>query len=119
MFCGSGWSNGWFFSGWIVPGLFLLALLGGAAWLLSRRTPASGLAPKACPRCGGSVQEVYFRCPHCGDTLKSNCPGCSRVVDQAWDYCPFCNAALKAEVKQPITTMTTDQQPHESERRVL
>ncbi len=101
MFCGSGWSNGWFFSGWIVPGLFLLALLGGAAWLLSRRTPASGLAPKACPRCGGSVQEVYFRCPHCGGALKSNCPGCSRVVDQAWEFCPFCSEALKAEAEQP------------------
>ena len=109
MFCGPGWSGGWFFSGWIVPGLLLLTLLGGAVWLLSRRIPASGLASKACPRCGGSVQEVYFRCPLCGDALKRNCPACSRVVDQGWDFCPFCSEALKAEAKQPTTTMTTDQ----------
>lgn len=79
----------------------MLALFGGTVWLLSRRTPASGLAPKTCPRCGDSVQETYFRCPHCGDALKSNCPGCSRVVDLAWEFCPFCSEALKSEAKQP------------------
>lgn len=50
---------------------------------------------KLCPTCNGVIQEAYFRCPHCGATLKHNCPVCSRVVEQIWRYCPFCNQPLK------------------------
>ena len=48
-----------------------------------------------CPICNGVIQEVYFRCPHCGATLKHHCPACARVVEQAWPDCPFCNQPLK------------------------
>ncbi len=109
MFCESGCSGGWLFSEWIMPGVLLLVLLAGTAWLLNRRTPSTLSAAGNCPHCGGPVQQAYFRCPHCGDELKHNCPGCSRVVDQAWDFCPFCRAALKTETQQPVTSMTTDQ----------
>jgi uncharacterized membrane protein len=112
MFCEPGWSGGWLFGGWIVPGAFLLILLAGAVWWLSRGTPAKAQATEACPNCSGPVQQVYFRCPHCGDALKGHCPGCSRVVERAWDFCPYCRAALKADRVRPTTTITTDEQTH-------
>ncbi|NOY13081.1 MAG: zinc ribbon domain-containing protein, partial [Deltaproteobacteria bacterium] len=99
------------------PGLFLLAVISGAGWLWSRRNASREPAGGTCSRCGGKVQEVYFRCPHCGDTLKHNCPGCSRVVDQNWDFCPYCRTALKAAAEQPVTTVETDQSTNPSNRR--
>lgn len=105
MYCAPGWSGGWPWGGWLLPGLLTLALLGVGLWLLLRCAQGKNSAPPRCPRCGGGIHEAYFRCPHCGETLKGNCPFCSRVVEQAWEYCPFCSRGLKQP--QGVETAST------------
>jgi RNA polymerase subunit RPABC4/transcription elongation factor Spt4 len=71
-----------------------LGLAAFAAWLLlrsSRRSAGPIPVVTECPRCGGGVQDAYFRCPHCGTALKTHCPACSRVVETNWSFCPYCS----------------------------
>ncbi|WP_020677996.1 double zinc ribbon domain-containing protein [Geopsychrobacter electrodiphilus] len=84
------------FSYWWLPGfglvLLLLALV--VIGLLVRQLRRPRVVDATCPKCSGAVRSVYFRCPHCGETLKNNCPACSRVVESGWVCCPHCTAAL-------------------------
>lgn len=92
MFCGPGsaWS-GWHMGGWFMPGFFMLIIFAAVIWLLFRRQQAPAIPTLSCPKCSGGIHASYFRCPHCGDTLKHNCPNCSRVIEHDWTYCPYCN----------------------------
>ncbi len=86
---GSMWGGG-HMGGWFMPGFFMLIILVLLVWLALRRQPAAGPAALHCPQCSGEVQASYFRCPHCGVSLKHNCPQCSRIVAQDWAFCPHC-----------------------------
>ena len=103
---GTGWGGwnmgGWHFGGWMFPGFFILLLFGFVLWLLLRRPATPAVATLHCPKCSGSIQPVFFRCPHCGEALKHHCSNCSRIVEHDWAYCPFCNQAqTTAEQTQP------------------
>ncbi len=107
MFCGPGTAwGGWHMGGWFIPGLLLLILFAVVAWLLLRRQPSAARPTANCPKCSGSIQAAYFRCPHCGETLKHNCPRCSRIIEYEWSYCPYCN-----EDQATTTGKTGDQKP--------
>ena len=99
MFCdsGSGW-YGWHMGGWFVPGFFLLLVL-ITVWFFFRRQQRQLIATDHCPKCSGEIQASYFRCPHCGETLKHNCPNCSRVMEHDWAYCPHCNEKQETSTK--------------------
>ena len=91
MFCDSGFGiNGWHMGWWFMPGLFLIFIL-IVIWFFYKREQPLAIATQKCPKCSGAIQESYFRCPHCGETLKHNCPNCSRVMEHDWTYCPHCN----------------------------
>ena len=92
MLCGpgSGWS-GWHMGGWFMPGFFMLILLAVILWLVFRRQPQPAIPTLSCPKCSGGILASYFRCPHCGESLKHNCPNCSRIMEQEWTHCPYCN----------------------------
>lgn len=91
MFCNYGFSwGGWHFGGWFMPGLFILIIIAIIFWQMQKRPTV--VAPHlSCPKCSGSVQASYFRCPHCGEALKHNCPNCSRIIEYDWQFCPYCN----------------------------
>jgi RNA polymerase subunit RPABC4/transcription elongation factor Spt4 len=105
MFCGSGSSwGGWHMGGWFMPGFFLLVIVGIIVWLVVRRQQSPVLPSLNCPSCSGHINASYFRCPHCGESLKHNCPNCSRVIEHDWSYCPYCNenqASGTPDEKQP------------------
>ena len=91
MFCDSGFTfNGWHMGWWFMPGLFITVIL-IAAWFFYRREQPQVVAIQKCPKCSGETQASYFRCPHCGESLRHNCPNCSRVMEHDWAYCPHCN----------------------------
>ena len=92
MFCGPGsaWS-GWHMGGWFMPGFFMVIFVAAIIWLIFRRQPTPAPHGLSCPKCSGAIHATYFRCPHCGDTLKHNCPNCSRIIEHDWSYCPYCN----------------------------
>jgi hypothetical protein len=81
---------------WWLPGFGLVILILGLViiGLLVRNTRQTKIYDASCPHCSGGIQRVFFRCPHCGETLKSNCPGCSRVVESGWTCCPHCTETL-------------------------
>jgi hypothetical protein len=92
MFCGSGFTwGGWHMGGYFMPGLLILILFGAFAWFFLKRQQTVIVSTSSCPKCSGNLQASYFRCPHCGETLKHNCPNCSRVIEHNWSYCPYCN----------------------------
>lgn len=92
MFCDSGFTwNGWHMGGWFMSGFFILLIFAIVLWWLFRHQQPQVVAPLSCPKCSGGIDTSYFRCPHCGETLKHNCPNCSRVIEQDWAYCPYCN----------------------------
>ncbi len=93
---------------WGWPGTDYLALgllLVLAAWLLiflRRKAMLPQRTMSSCSACGGSLEPAYFRCPHCGKTLKGHCPNCSGIVESRWRYCPDCGtqtATTKQEYK--------------------
>jgi len=91
MFCDSGFGwNSWHMGGWFIPGLFLTIIL-IAVWFFYKREQPQVVATGKCPKCSGETESSYFRCPHCGETLKHHCPNCSRVMEHDWAYCPHCN----------------------------
>ena len=92
MFYGPGfmWGGG-HMGGWFMPGFLILIIIAVVAWTLLKRQPTAVIPTLRCPNCSGSLQASYFRCPHCGETLKHNCPNCSRVMEHNWSYCPYCN----------------------------
>lgn len=101
MFCGSGFTwGGWHMGGWFMPGLFILIIFGVFAWFFLKRQPTAGTPTLSCPNCSGPLQANYFRCPHCGETLKHNCPNCSRVMEHNWSYCPYCNEPQSSNAAQ-------------------
>ncbi|MEI6308378.1 MAG: VWA domain-containing protein [bacterium] len=55
---------------WLLVGLAGLGI-GLAAFLLHRRKMA---IPRKCPQCGQAVQLDFYRCPHCGKSLKGEPP---------------------------------------------
>ena len=80
--------------GWFMPGFFMLIIFAIIIWLVLRnRTGAtqSTIPTASCPKCSGTIQASFFRCPHCGETIKHNCPNCSRVIEHDWTFCPYCN----------------------------
>jgi hypothetical protein len=81
---------------WWLPGIGVVLLILGLViiGLLVRNTRRPKVNDASCPNCSGGIQNVFFRCPHCGETLKSNCPGCSRVVESGWVCCPHCAETL-------------------------
>lgn len=92
MFCGpNSILSGWHMGGWFMPGLLMVMFFAIVLWLFFRRQPTPITPTLSCPKCSGSVHATYFRCPHCGETLKHNCPNCSRVIEHDWSYCPYCN----------------------------
>ena len=100
MFCGPGsaW-GGWHMGGWFMPGFFMLLLFAVIVWLLWRRQSAPVTPMLSCPKCSGNIHAAYFRCPHCGDSLKHNCPNCSRIIEHDWSYCPYCNEDQSSTAK--------------------
>ncbi len=101
MFCGSGFTwGGWHMGGWFMPGLFILIIFGAFAWFFLKRQPTTTTPTLSCPNCSGTLQVNYFRCPHCGETLKHNCPNCSRVMEHNWSYCPYCNEPQSSNAAQ-------------------
>jgi predicted RNA-binding Zn-ribbon protein involved in translation (DUF1610 family) len=95
MWCGSGSWSGWWHGGWSLLVLFGLVALAG--WVVFRSARQDGIRNRAqtvCSACGGEVQDPYFRCPHCGNVLKSHCPACSRVVETTWKFCPYCSETV-------------------------
>lgn len=92
MFCGPGsaWS-GWHMGGWFMPGFVMVILVAIILWFIFRRQTAPTAQPLNCPKCSGVIHASYFRCPHCGETIKHNCPNCSRIIEHDWSYCPYCN----------------------------
>jgi len=93
---GYGWHMGGL-GGWFMPGLFILILFGIFVWRLMRRQPTPFAPALSCPECAGGIQASFFRCPHCGKTLKHNCPNCSRIIEHGWSYCPFCSEVQSGE----------------------
>ena len=91
--------------GWFMPGFFMLIILGLLVWLAFRRQSATGPSILRCPQCSGEVQASYFRCPHCGVSLKHNCPQCSRIVERGWAFCPHCGESSNKpdSITQPAT----------------
>jgi len=105
MYCAPGWSGGWHWGVGLFPGLLILTLLGFGIWLLVRRRPGSATVRGLCPHCSGEILPVFFRCPHCGETLKRNCPACSRVIEHGWTFCPYCSQSLKQQPEvEPAST---------------
>ncbi|MFO7983721.1 MAG: zinc ribbon domain-containing protein [Desulfuromonadales bacterium] len=105
MFCGpgAGW-GGWHMGGWFMPGFFILILFAVVVFLLLRRQSSPAAAKANCPKCAGSIHAAYFRCPHCGETLKHNCPNCSRIMEYEWAYCPYCNEDQARTDEKPETS---------------
>ncbi|MEW6488062.1 MAG: zinc ribbon domain-containing protein [Thermodesulfobacteriota bacterium] len=85
-----------------------MALVAWVVFRAPRREGARSGAPAVCGRCGGTVEDAYFRCPHCGHALKTHCPACSRVVETSWSFCPYC--------REDVSRRTAaDPQPQEGE----
>jgi len=82
-----------------MPGFFILIFIAIIVWLLFRRQPYPVGTALACPKCSGGILPSYFRCPHCGETLKHNCPNCSKVVEQNWSHCPYCDDTATTDNK--------------------
>jgi RNA polymerase subunit RPABC4/transcription elongation factor Spt4 len=83
----------------------MVIIVAGIIWLIFRRQPSPAPTSQAlnCPKCSGVVHASYFRCPHCGDTLKHNCPNCSRIIEHDWSYCPYCNEHQQDSVSTETT----------------
>ncbi|MDA3970591.1 MAG: zinc ribbon domain-containing protein [Desulfobulbaceae bacterium] len=93
MSCEWGWPGTHYLAS-SVFGLGLLVLVAIVLLIFSRRKQ---LSPRTicCSACKGAIEPAYFRCPHCGNTLKGHCPNCSRIVESSWRYCPDCRAEQK------------------------
>lgn len=101
MFCGPGSAlSGWHFGGLFMPGFLILMVIAFLFWQLSRKQTTI-THTLSCPKCSGGVQATYFRCPHCGETLKHNCPNCSRIIEHDWLYCPYCNENQATQKTSP------------------
>jgi len=43
-----------------------------------------------CPVCGEEVRSDYLFCPHCFTQLKKKCPQCGAIVEKDAKICPYC-----------------------------
>ncbi|HEB49847.1 MAG TPA: hypothetical protein ENI89_04490 [Desulfobulbus sp.] len=98
MYCdwGSGWHDSPYYHGGLAALLILVCLLGIAAIVFCYTRRKRSLQPR-CPACGGSVEDVYLRCPFCGTALKRHCSSCHRIIGADFPFCPFCRAAAAGE----------------------
>ena len=89
MYCSWGytWHGRYFYHSWIFWLLMILMITTGIVLFICRKKRVEQME---CPSCRNPVQEVYMRCPDCGQELKSHCPGCNRIVDNSWQCCPYC-----------------------------
>jgi len=105
MYRNVGWSGGWFpgFGGFFTIGIFVAITVFIIALL--RRGATKGSPEAFCPGCAGPIDRAYFRCPHCGETIRHNCPACSRVMEQGWAFCPYCSEPLsrKSDTETSLT----------------
>ncbi len=91
--------HSWFF--WLLVIVTLVTALVCLWSYLHRKQQPS------CPCCHSQVDEVYMRCPECGEGLKSHCPGCHHIVNNSWQCCPNCKKTLQPEMeKEPPTAGT-------------
>ncbi|MGB9833304.1 MAG: zinc ribbon domain-containing protein [Caldisericum exile] len=43
-----------------------------------------------CPVCGEEVKSDYLYCPHCFTQLKNKCPNCQKIIEKDAKICPYC-----------------------------
>jgi len=87
----STWQSYYFFHSWLFWLFLILTITAALIFLLNHLRIKQQMK---CPGCNSLVQEVYLRCPDCGQGLKSHCPSCSRIVENSWQFCPHCQEAL-------------------------
>ncbi|MBW1751145.1 MAG: zinc ribbon domain-containing protein [Deltaproteobacteria bacterium] len=103
MYCSWGytWHGRYFYHSWLFWLLLMMTITAGVILLLIHRQK---VRQRKCPSCNNPVQEVYLRCPDCGQGLKSHCPHCSHIVENSWQFCPHCKKALHSGTPEKPTT---------------
>jgi len=43
-----------------------------------------------CPVCGEEVKSDYLFCPHCFTQLRKKCPKCGAIIEKDAKICPYC-----------------------------